>query len=285
MTDPTDPGGASHEFSTPREAAAALGVSPSGLRRLADIYAGVGGDLPRDPRTHSRIWPRQAVAELATARLLVAEKRTTTIRAALQAIRRGEADLRPDLAVRRLHAVERAAGQAAASPGGGAAGFALNQAGRDAAEGAAREVAREALNQAAREAAQDAAREAAHEAARQVGTEARLEARRTLAELADIARRLGEELIQARGELGSLRAALSEAMTAIAALRVELAAVANDSRQARPLIGRDSPGERGAHPPRDTEPGVDPAVLREAELRELRRRLRYLETEIEIRGL
>jgi vacuolar-type H+-ATPase subunit H len=259
MTDPTDPGGAGHEFSTPQEAAAALDVSPSGLRRLADIYAGVCGELPRDPRTHSRIWPREAVAELATARSLVAEKRTPTIRAALQAIRRGEVGLRPDLAVRRLNSAARAAGVVAASPGAGVD---------------------PALHQSAREAAQDAAHEAALEAARQIVAEARLEARRNLAELADIARGLGEELIQARGELGSLRSALSGAMTEIAALRAELAAAANDSRQARSLDRRDSPGERGAHPSRDTEQGVGLE-----ELRELRRRLRYLETEIEIRGL
>ncbi|MEX2542873.1 MAG: hypothetical protein WD314_13775 [Trueperaceae bacterium] len=75
---------------SPQEAAEALGVSPSGLRRLAEIYSGVRGDLPRDPRTRSRIWPERAVSELGAARRLVLQNRAASIREALEALDRGE---------------------------------------------------------------------------------------------------------------------------------------------------------------------------------------------------
>jgi hypothetical protein len=74
----------------PNQAAEALGVSPSGLRRLAEIYATVRGELPREPGTRSRLWPRSAVRELATARRLVLERRFASIREALEAIGRGD---------------------------------------------------------------------------------------------------------------------------------------------------------------------------------------------------
>lgn len=75
---------------SPQEAAEALGVSPSGLRRLAEIYSRVCGELPREPRTRSRIWPERAVSELGAARNLVLRNRSASIREALEALRRGE---------------------------------------------------------------------------------------------------------------------------------------------------------------------------------------------------
>lgn len=77
-------------LSSPRTAATLLGVSPSGLRRLAEIYSAVCGELPRDPRTRSRLWPEEALAELSGARELVLGNRAGSIREALESIRRGD---------------------------------------------------------------------------------------------------------------------------------------------------------------------------------------------------
>jgi hypothetical protein len=79
-------------FRSPRETAELLSVSPSGLRRLAGIYSAVCGELPRDPKTRSRLWPEEAVGELLAARRLVQGNRASSIREALEAIRRGEAE-------------------------------------------------------------------------------------------------------------------------------------------------------------------------------------------------
>jgi hypothetical protein len=79
-------------FRSPRETAELLSVSPSGLRRLAEIYSSVCGELPRDPKTRSRLWPEQAVGELLAARRLVQANRAASIREALEAIRRGDAE-------------------------------------------------------------------------------------------------------------------------------------------------------------------------------------------------
>lgn len=78
---------------SPNEVARALGVSPSGLRRLAEIYSRVCEELPRDPASRARSWPETAVTELAAARRLVAAKRAASIGEALQAIRGGEVSL------------------------------------------------------------------------------------------------------------------------------------------------------------------------------------------------
>lgn len=82
-------------LSSPRAAATLLGVSPSGLRRLAEIYSAVCGELPRDPRTRSRLWPEEALAELSGARDLVLGNRAASIREALESIRRGDNEPAP----------------------------------------------------------------------------------------------------------------------------------------------------------------------------------------------
>jgi hypothetical protein len=78
----------------PREAARLLEVSGSGLRRLAEIYAEVHGELPRDESTKgerkARLWPAEALERLQKARALVDAKRYGSIRDALEALERGE---------------------------------------------------------------------------------------------------------------------------------------------------------------------------------------------------
>lgn len=75
---------------SPREVAERLGVSASGLRRLAVIYTRAGGELPRDPRSRSRLWPRRAVEELSFARSLVATRSAASIEEALVGLWRGQ---------------------------------------------------------------------------------------------------------------------------------------------------------------------------------------------------
>lgn len=88
--DVSESGGPMEGDCSPREAAEALGVSSSGLRRLAEIYSAVRGELPRDPKSRSRIWPERAVNELGVARSLVLQGRAASIREALEAVGRGE---------------------------------------------------------------------------------------------------------------------------------------------------------------------------------------------------
>ncbi len=57
------------------EAARVLGVSPSGLRRLAVVYGEVYGEVQKDAGGTSRIWPREAVMRLQGARSLMAAER------------------------------------------------------------------------------------------------------------------------------------------------------------------------------------------------------------------
>lgn len=59
-----------------------LGVSPSGLRRLASIYESVHGDLPKDAMG-GRLWEPQAVARLEAAKALVDAGRVKSVREAL----------------------------------------------------------------------------------------------------------------------------------------------------------------------------------------------------------
>lgn len=74
---------------TPGDAAQRLGVSPSGLRRLAGVYGQMFGPLPKDSTGTSRLWPQEAVVRLHTARLMLAAGQARTIRDALQALERG----------------------------------------------------------------------------------------------------------------------------------------------------------------------------------------------------
>ncbi len=70
-------------------AADRLGVSPSGLRRLAIIYTSVHDELPREPKTNNRVWPVEAVAKLEQARALVEAERYRSIKEALEAVEQG----------------------------------------------------------------------------------------------------------------------------------------------------------------------------------------------------
>lgn len=79
--------GAPREVRAPADVAGELGVSSSGLRRLALIYERVHGDLPRDPRL-GRMWPTEAIERLALAREEVQAARAVSIEAALAALRR-----------------------------------------------------------------------------------------------------------------------------------------------------------------------------------------------------
>lgn len=73
----------------PKEVADRLGVSSSGLRRLASLYEGLYGSLPRDS-SDSRIWPTEAVERLEGARALVSQGRAKSIQDALQAVETGD---------------------------------------------------------------------------------------------------------------------------------------------------------------------------------------------------
>ncbi len=78
----------------PARAADLLGVSASGLRRLAPIYESVFGELKRvgkgDEEKRSREWPSEAVGRLQAARQVTGRGRPyRTIEAALEAIREG----------------------------------------------------------------------------------------------------------------------------------------------------------------------------------------------------
>jgi hypothetical protein len=76
---------------SPGEAARVLGVSPSGLRRLAVVYGEVYGALQKDAGGTSRIWPREAVVRLQAARALMAAGQARSIRDALVAVEGGAA--------------------------------------------------------------------------------------------------------------------------------------------------------------------------------------------------
>lgn len=66
----------------PSEVQGRLGVSASGLRRLAGIYERSVGQLPRDER--GRVWPEEAIGILEAARAAVREQRAVSIEAALR---------------------------------------------------------------------------------------------------------------------------------------------------------------------------------------------------------
>lgn len=65
------------------EAAERLGISPSGLRRLARIYEDKRGKLPRDNQ-RGRVWPEEIIDQLEQARALVHEERAVSIEKALE---------------------------------------------------------------------------------------------------------------------------------------------------------------------------------------------------------
>jgi hypothetical protein len=77
-------------FIPPKDAGERLGVSSSGLRRLATLYEGLYGPLPRDS-SDSRVWPLSAVERLTTARALVSQGRAKSVQDALQATEPGSA--------------------------------------------------------------------------------------------------------------------------------------------------------------------------------------------------
>ena len=70
-------------YQSPRLVAGRLGVSASGLRRLAAIYEGVFGELPKDAMG-GRLWEAQAVARLEAAKMLVDAGRVKSVKDALK---------------------------------------------------------------------------------------------------------------------------------------------------------------------------------------------------------
>jgi hypothetical protein len=74
---------------SPGEAARVLGVSPSGLRRLAVVYGEVYGELEKDAGGTSRVWPQEAVVRLQQARALMAAGQARSIKDALRAVEGG----------------------------------------------------------------------------------------------------------------------------------------------------------------------------------------------------
>ena len=77
----------------PGDAAQRLGVSASGLRRLAAAYEEVHGDLPRKVGTKARLYPETVLEQIAQARALVDAGRYKGNAEALDALKRG---LEPD---------------------------------------------------------------------------------------------------------------------------------------------------------------------------------------------
>ncbi len=72
---------------SPGEAARRLEVSPSGLRRLATVYAGVYGPLQKD--SAGTLWSVQAVGRLERARSLMAAGQARSIKDGLLAVEGG----------------------------------------------------------------------------------------------------------------------------------------------------------------------------------------------------
>jgi DNA-binding transcriptional MerR regulator len=83
---------------TPGEVARRLGVSPSGLRRLAVIYGEVYGELQKDASGTTRLWSPEALTRLEQARALMAAGQARSIKDALIALERG-AEPSPEAAV------------------------------------------------------------------------------------------------------------------------------------------------------------------------------------------
>lgn len=66
-------------------------MSPSGLRRLAGVYAELYGELPKDSSGTSRLWSPEAVNRLEAARALMAAGQARSIKDALLAVEGGAA--------------------------------------------------------------------------------------------------------------------------------------------------------------------------------------------------
>lgn len=92
----------------PKEVAKRLGVSASGLRRLATLYEGLYGPLPRaipSDASSSRVWPAEAVERLDAARSLIASGRAKSIQDALTALETGDTGQSEGLAAMPTQAV------------------------------------------------------------------------------------------------------------------------------------------------------------------------------------
>ncbi len=97
----------------PGEAARRLGVSPSGLRRLSKAYEEAHGELPRKGGTQARLYPEEALEQLAQARVLVEVGRCKSTLEALTALERGlEPETATDMSGHRPTAPETGTGEA-----------------------------------------------------------------------------------------------------------------------------------------------------------------------------
>lgn len=85
-----DTSGAAVYMGSTEEVAARLGITPAGLRRLADIYGEVYEPLQRDTYYNNRrLWTLEAVERLEAARALVQADRARSIKAALLMLQSG----------------------------------------------------------------------------------------------------------------------------------------------------------------------------------------------------
>lgn len=85
-----DSGGAAVYMGSNEEVAQRLGITPAGLRRLADIYGEVYEPLQRDTHYNNRrLWTLDAVERLEAARALVKADRARSIKAALVMLKDG----------------------------------------------------------------------------------------------------------------------------------------------------------------------------------------------------
>lgn len=89
--DEQQPGDEGAVIYTAGQAAQQLGVSPSGLRRLAAAYEAAYKDepLPREPHTQARGYPAEAVERIRAARRYVESGNFKSTEAALSALRKG----------------------------------------------------------------------------------------------------------------------------------------------------------------------------------------------------
>jgi len=85
-----DSTGAAVYMGSNEEVAQRLGITPAGLRRLADIYGVVYEPLQRDTHYNNRrLWTLEAVERLEAARALVKADRARSIKAALMMLKGG----------------------------------------------------------------------------------------------------------------------------------------------------------------------------------------------------
>lgn len=76
-------------FYTPAQVAQVLGVSAPSVRRIALVYEGVFGPLPRDERGH-RHWPQNALHRTQAAHQALGTGSVASLEAALQLINEGD---------------------------------------------------------------------------------------------------------------------------------------------------------------------------------------------------